>query len=112
MDLAQLIVNAAAQQLKESSMAETCEIRVSATYKYTATGVWHFEAYSITATPMTQHVLLQYKSMTWKLPRSDTKAWEESECVQRNVPDVVPGFKWKRTVRITVVAWHAPAGTY
>jgi hypothetical protein len=86
MDLAQLIVGAAAQQLREDSMAEACTLSVVVKYPHPESDPIeeleeHFwcicDEHFITATPMCQHVLLQYNGMSLKLPRPDSGAWED-----------------------------------
>jgi hypothetical protein len=86
MELAQNIVGVAAKQLRENSMAEACTLSVVVGYpdpegpppeEYEQEHLFAV-THTIAATPMCQHVLLQYKGMSLKLPRVDKAAWEET----------------------------------
>jgi hypothetical protein len=80
MELAQTIVGVAAQQLRENSMAEACQLKVLISYPHPEDEYeeWLEDTHIITATPMCQHVLLQYKGISLKLTRADKAAWEDT----------------------------------
>jgi hypothetical protein len=59
-------------QFKEDCVASACVIEVRV-----GPGL-SVKPYVITATPMPQHVLLQYNGMTWKLPRNASRAWQHA----------------------------------
>jgi hypothetical protein len=80
MELAQAIVGVAAQQVRENSMAEACKLSVVIYYPDPSAYEEELQedTHIIIATPMCQHVLLQYKSLNFRLPRSDKAAWEDT----------------------------------
>lgn len=80
MDLAQAVVSAAAQQFKKECMAGVCKFKITIDPKRESDrDLVDFDSpCPITATPMSQHVLLQYKGMAWKLPRNDSSAWQQT----------------------------------
>jgi hypothetical protein len=82
MDLPQTIVDVAAQQLREHSIASACTLTVETGYSYPEDGEWFFEecvsSHVFKAVPLCQHVLLQYKGISLKLPRADKAAWEDT----------------------------------
>ena len=80
MELAAALVSAAAQQFKKECVASICNFKINIDPKRESDReLVDFDSpCPITATPMAQHVLLQYKGMTWKLPRNDSSAWQQT----------------------------------
>jgi hypothetical protein len=76
-DLAKAVVSAAAHNFKKESEASACGIEIEIR-SLLDNGATFTHIYTIKAMPMSQHVLLQYKSMTWKLPRNDSSAWQQT----------------------------------
>jgi hypothetical protein len=74
-NLAQPIVSLAAKLYKEDCMASAVKIDVRIVE---VGGSSSSMLLTIRAIPMQQHVILQYKGMRWKLPRSDIRAWEQT----------------------------------
>lgn len=69
MDLANMIVDASADKLKSECHKNTCKIVIHLHGRYN---------YVISITPMTAHVLLNYKTLEYKIARIDKESYNET----------------------------------
>jgi hypothetical protein len=72
--MAEPIVSLAAKLYKEDCIARSVKIDVQIDEVNMSSSM----LLTIRAIPMQQHVMLQYKGLHWKLPRSDIRAWEQT----------------------------------
>lgn len=69
MDLAIMISEAAASQLKNDCLTNACRITINFHNRY---------SYDVEVIPMTNHIILKYKTLEFKIEKSNKQEYEES----------------------------------
>ena len=97
MDLANLIVESAASHLKEECLAKQCKISIS------MHGNHHIR--EIYVVPMANHVLIQYKTLEFKVIRQDRKAF--NEVVEFLLNEIEEALKAAVTTAVGLGIWES-----
>lgn len=69
MDLAMMISDAAASQFKTECLSNTCYVKIGMHNRY---------SYEIEVIPLTNHVILKYKTMEFKVHRQNKQEYEDA----------------------------------
>lgn len=69
MDLANMISDAAASQFKKECLSNTCYVTISMHNRY---------SYDVQVIPLTNHIILKYKTLEFKIQRQNKQEYEDS----------------------------------